>query len=61
MMTVMRQWLASLNEVEHDLRSQGYVVVHGAAGSFVIPGSSDRPPRGRRRLLLSALHQLQPA
>jgi hypothetical protein len=61
MMTVMHQWLDSLNEVERDLRSQGYVVVYGAAGSFVIPVCSDRQPPGRGRFRLWELLQMHPA
>jgi hypothetical protein len=61
MMTAIRQWLASLNEGERDLNSQGYIIVYGAAGSFVVPVDSDRPLPGGRRIPLWELHQLQPA
>jgi hypothetical protein len=61
MMTVIRQWLASLNQVECDLNSQGYIVVYGAAGSFVVAVASDRQPTGGRCILRWKLHQLQPA
>ena len=61
MMTVIRQWLDSLDDVEDDLRSHAYVVVHGAAGSFVIPVGSDRQPPDRRRFVLWELLQLHPA
>lgn len=36
MMKILRQWLVSLNEAEHSLRSQGYVVVYGERTSFVV-------------------------
>ncbi len=58
MMTVIRQWLDALNEGERDLNSHGYVVVYGAAGSFVVPVGSDRQPSDRRRILLWELQQL---
>jgi hypothetical protein len=61
MMAVIRQWLASFDEGERDLNSQGYVVVYGAAGSFVVPFDSDRHPLVRGRFLLWELHQLRPA
>ena len=61
MLTVIRQWLDSLNEVERDLRSQGYVVVYSAAGSFVVPVGSDRQPSDRRRFVLWESLQLHPA
>jgi hypothetical protein len=58
MMTFIRQWLDALNEGERDLNSQGYVVVYGAAGSFVVPVGSDRQPPVRGRILLWELQQL---
>jgi hypothetical protein len=61
MMTVIRQWLKSLNEGERDLRSQDYIVVYSAAGSFVVPIGSDRQPLGRERFVLWELLQLHPA
>ena len=61
MMTAIRQWLDSLDDVEGDLRSQGYVVVYSAAGSFVVPVGSDRQPPDRRRFVLWELLQLHPA
>jgi hypothetical protein len=36
MMKILRQWLVSLSEAEHSLRSQGYVVVYGERTSFVV-------------------------
>jgi hypothetical protein len=58
MMIAIRQWLNSFNEVERDLKSQGYVVVYSATGSFLVPvGANSQPPR-RRRFLLSELLQL---
>jgi hypothetical protein len=61
MITVIRQWLDSLDEAERDLNSQGYVVVYGAAGSFVVPIAPDRQPPGRGRFLLWELLQLHQA
>jgi hypothetical protein len=61
MVTVIRQWFASLEEVERDLNSQGYVVVYGAAGSFVVPVEPDRQRPGRGRFLLWELLQLHQA
>ncbi len=61
MTTVIRQWLDSFNEVECDLTSQGYVVVYGAGGSFLVPIGSDRQPPSRRRFVLWELLQMHPA
>jgi hypothetical protein len=50
MMKILRQWLASLNEADRSLTSQGYFVVYGGMTSFVVSlGSSGEPPRQRRR------------
>jgi hypothetical protein len=50
LMKILRQWLASLNEADRSLRSQGYLVVYGGMTSFVAPfGSSGEPPRQRGR------------
>jgi hypothetical protein len=50
MMKILHQWLVSLNEAEHSLRSQGYIVVYGGMTSFVVPiGSDEGPPRQRGR------------
>jgi hypothetical protein len=46
MMAVIRQWLDALDVGERDPNSQGYVVVYGAAGSFVVPIGPDTPPPG---------------
>jgi hypothetical protein len=58
MIAVIRRWLTSLNEVERDLRSQGYVVVYGVTGSFIVPVGSDRQPLRSRRFARSELLQL---
>ena len=59
MIPVIRQWLDALNHGERDLNSQGYVVLHGAAGSFIVPINLDRYLPGRRRILLWENYQLQ--
>ncbi len=61
MMTVIRQWLISLGEGERDLNSQGYIVVYGAAGSFIVPVDPDRQPPRRGRFLVWELLQLHHA
>ena len=61
MVTFIRQWFASLEEVERDRDSHGYVVVYGAAGSFIVPVDPDRQPPGRGRFLLWELLQLHQA
>jgi hypothetical protein len=61
MVTFIRQWFASLEEVGRDPSSQGYVVVHGAAGSFIVPVDPDRQPPGRGRFLLWELLQFHQA
>jgi hypothetical protein len=49
-MKILRQWLASLNEADRSLRSQGYLVVYGGMTSFVVPlGASGESPRQRGR------------
>ena len=61
MVTFIRQWFASLEEVERDPSSQGYVVFYGAAGSFIVSVNPDRQPPGRGRFLLWELLQLHQA
>jgi hypothetical protein len=54
MMKILRQWFASLHEVERDLWSQGYIVIYGGCTSFVVPiGSNNKTIRrpGKRSLL----------
>jgi len=57
MMKILRQWFASLHEVERDLWNQGYIVIYGGGTSFVVPmGSNNRTVRrpGKRLLLWAA-------
>ena len=50
MMSIIRKWLASLEEADRDLRRQGYTVVSGAGTVFVVRiDSEEKPPRYRRR------------
>ena len=44
MMKILRQWFASLHEVERDLWSQGYIVIYGGGASFVVPIEPNNRP-----------------
>ena len=49
MMSIIRKWLASLEEADRDLKRQGYTVVSGAGTVFVVRvDSEEKPPRHRR-------------
>jgi hypothetical protein len=49
MMSIIRKWLASLEEADCNLRRQGYTVVSGAGTVFVVRiDSEENPPRHRR-------------
>ena len=49
MMSIIRKWLASLEEADRDLRRQGYTVVSGAGTVCVVRiDSEEKPPRHRR-------------
>ena len=50
MMSIIRKWLASLEEADCNLRRQGYTVVSGAGTVVVVRiDSEEKPPRQRRR------------
>ncbi len=48
-MSIIRKWLASLEEADRDLKRQGYTVVSGAGTVFVVRVDSEEKPPPHKR------------